>query len=52
MSYILKHLPELQVLKKQIKDNPEVIKYYSKYGAFIGSENSIKWITKKIKNNT
>ena len=48
MSYTHTHLPEFDILKEIIKTNPTHIKYYSKYSSFIGSTESINYLTKKI----
>lgn len=49
MSYVLKYLPPLKNLKKQLKEHPEKINYYRKYDAFIGSDEGISYINKMIK---
>lgn len=49
MSYVYTHLPELEDLKKNIETNPDVIRYYAKYEGFVGSEESLKYLTEKIK---
>ena len=48
MSYTHLHLPELDILKSIIKESPDKIQYYKKHGAFIGSTESIGYLTKKI----
>jgi len=48
MTYITKHLPELEELKKELEDNPDRIKIYMKYMGFEGQEGTIDYITKKI----
>ena len=48
MSYTHTHLPELDILKKILKLNPNQIKYYAKYGGLIGSTESVNYLTKKI----
>lgn len=48
MSYTHVHLPELNDLKELLLKNPETIKYYAKYGALIGSNESVEYINKKI----
>ena len=48
MSYIVKHLESLKDLKKELETNPDKIKHYSKYGAFVGSTASIDFIQSKI----
>jgi len=50
MSYVKVTLPELYELKNRIEsDRDKWIKYYSKYGALIGSTDSIDYLTEKIK---
>jgi hypothetical protein len=49
MTYITKHLPELDVLKKELETNPTNIRYYIKYMGFIGSSDSIEYLENKIK---
>jgi|SaaInl6LU_22_DNA_1037377.scaffolds.fasta_scaffold122467_3 hypothetical protein len=48
MSYTHTHLPEINDLKKNIETNPDVVRYYAKYEGFVGSEESINYLTKKI----
>ncbi len=48
MTYITAHLPKLEELKKQLKDNPKRIETYMKYMGFEGPEGSIDYLTKKI----
>lgn len=48
MSYVYTHLPELKDLKKNIETNPDVLRYYSKYEGFVGSPESIEYLTKKL----
>jgi hypothetical protein len=48
MSYIVKHLESLKDLQKELETNPEKIKHYSKYGAFVGPTASIDFILNKI----
>ena len=38
MTYITKHLPSLEELKKELETNPEKIKYYTKYEGFDGDD--------------
>ena len=49
MSYVYTHLPEIEDLKKNIETNPSVLRYYSKYEGFVGSSESIDYLTQKIK---
>ena len=48
MSYTHIHLPTLDSLKRQVKDNPSIVKYYKKYGALLGDSDSIDYICKLI----
>lgn len=48
MSYTHTHLPEINKLQKQVEERPEVIKYYAKYDGFVGSTDSINFLTQKI----
>ena len=48
MTYIVKYVPELDSLKKQIEENPTILEMYSKYMGFNGSSESINYLTKKI----
>ena len=48
MSYTHLHLPEIDVLKKILTETPDRIKYYMKYGALMGSSESMDYLTKKI----
>jgi hypothetical protein len=49
MTYITKHLPELNVLKNELETNPTNIRYYVKYMGFIGNSDSIEYLENKIK---
>jgi len=48
MTYITKHLPSLEELKKELENNPKQIETYMKYMGFEGTEGTIDYITKKI----
>ena len=48
MTYITKHLPSLEELKKELEDNPKRIETYMKYMGFEGPEGTIDYITNKI----
>lgn len=48
MSYVYTYLPELEELKKIIEKDPNRLKYYSKYGAFMGPTESVEYLNKKI----
>jgi hypothetical protein len=52
MSYTHLHLPEIDILKEILTETPDRIKYYMKYGAFIGSNESMNYLTKKIDEHT
>ena len=49
MSYVYTHLPELNDLKENIETNPDVLRYYSKYEGFVGSDESVNYLTTKLK---
>ena len=48
MSYTHLHLPEVDDLKRILSEEPEKIKYYMKYGALMGSNESMEYLTNKI----
>lgn len=48
MSYTHLHLPEINDLKRILSDAPEKIKYYMKYGALMGSNESMEYLNQKI----
>ena len=48
MSYTHLHLPEVDDLKRILTETPEKIKYYMKYGALMGSNESMEYLTNKI----
>jgi peptide deformylase len=48
MSYIKVYLPELAELKSKIETNFDVLRYYSKYDGFVGSSESVDYLTKKL----
>ena len=48
MTYITKHLPKVEDLKKELEDNPKKIETYMKYMGFEGPEGTIDYITNKI----
>ena len=48
MSYVKVYLPELDELKNKIETNYDVLRYYSKYEGFVGSSESIDYLTKKL----
>ena len=49
MTYIKVSLPELYELKERIEsDKDKWIRFYSKHGAFIGSMDSVEYLTNEI----
>jgi len=48
MTYITKHLPSLEELKKELEEHPEKIKYYTKYQGFEGPEGTTDYIIEKL----
>ena len=48
MSYILKHLPDIDTLKLELEKYPNRILHYAKYGAFSGNSDSVQFIHSKI----
>jgi len=48
MSYTHTHLPQLEDLKQNIEANPNVLRFYSKYDGFVGSNESIEYLQKKL----
>jgi len=48
MTYITKHLPTLEQLKKELEENPENIKIYAKYEGFEGQVGTTDYIIKKL----
>ena len=46
MSYTHIHLPQLDTLKSILETNPEKVKYYEKYEAWIGSAESVEYLNK------
>ena len=50
MSYIKVHVPEIYQLKEQFEsDKDKWIQYYSKYGGYVGSTESMDYLNKKLK---
>lgn len=47
MSYIVKGLPEIETLKKQLEED-KWVNYYRKYGGFTGSSKAIKFLMKVL----
>jgi hypothetical protein len=52
MSYTHLHLPEVDILKSILRETPDRIHYYMKYGALIGSTESMEYLNKKINEHT
>jgi hypothetical protein len=48
MTYIVAHLPTLEELKKELKENPDRIKMYAKYEGFEGPEGTIDYMIQKL----
>lgn len=48
MSYINLYLNDIEELRKEFEQNPDVVKYYVKYEGFTGSSESIAYIDEKI----
>jgi hypothetical protein len=48
MSYTHIHLPNLNELERIIENDPTKIRYYEKYGALIGTDESVNYINQKI----
>jgi hypothetical protein len=49
MTYIKKFLPKLEVLQKELEENPENIWIYQKYNVYLGDLESIEFLQSKIK---
>lgn len=49
MSYVKIYIPEIYQLKEQFdSDKDKWIQYYSKYEAFVGSSESVDYLTNEI----
>jgi hypothetical protein len=48
MSYTHLHLPEVDDLKRILSETPDKIQYYMKYGALMGSNESMEYLNQKI----
>jgi hypothetical protein len=48
MTYITKHLPTVEELKKELDQYPNNINIYMKYEGYQGPEGSIEYLTNKI----
>jgi hypothetical protein len=48
MTYITKHLPTLEQLKKELEAHPENIKHYAKYEGFEGPDGTTDYIIEKL----
>lgn len=49
MTNILRHLPKLDELKRELEANPQNIKYYINYDTYVGPTDSVEYLTNKIK---
>ena len=52
MTYITKYLPELDILKKEIESNPDILKMYAKYMGFNGNSESVDYLIQKLHEHT
>ena len=48
MTYITKHLPTLEELKKELEQTPNNIQLYAKYEGFDGESEAIDYIDIKL----
>lgn len=48
MTYITKYVPNLEELKRELEENPNNIKFYSKYEGFTGDSDSIDYLNEKL----
>jgi hypothetical protein len=48
MTYITKHLPSLEELKKELEEHPERIKIYAKYEGFEGPDGTTDYLIEKL----
>jgi len=48
MTYITKHLPTLEELKKELEAHPDTIKIYAKYEGFEGPDGTTDYIIEKL----
>lgn len=48
MSYIVKYLPSINDLRKELEETPDNIKYYAKYEGFTGDSESMTYIEEKL----
>jgi len=49
MTYITAHLPKLEDLKKQLKDDPDKLRIYAKYMGYEGPSDSMDYLSEKLK---
>lgn len=47
MSYVMKYLPEIDELRKELS-NPNIVEIYRKYGSYAGSIESINYLHEKL----
>jgi hypothetical protein len=48
MTYIVRHLPSIEELKKELEETPTKIQLYAKYEGFDGTSESIDYIDAKL----
>ncbi len=48
MTYITAHLPKLEDLKRQLEEDSDRIRIYSKYMGYEGSSESISYLEEKL----
>lgn len=48
MSYIVKYLPKIDALKRELEETPENIRFYAKYEGFTGDSESMDYIEQKL----
>ncbi len=49
MTYITAHLPKLEDLKRQLEEDSDRIRIYSKYMGYEGSSESMDYLNEKLK---
>ena len=52
MSYINIRLPEVEVLKERLKDDDRWYMFYLKCDSFLGSQESIEYLSEQLKLHT
>lgn len=48
MTYIVKYLPTLEELQKELEETPTKIQLYAKYEGFDGSSEAIDYLDEKL----